>query len=134
MERDFRPVVALLRENIPGLVALYQFGSAVAGGERPDSDIDLAFLAEEALDPVRRFTLASQAARMLGREVDLVELRRADPVLLAQVIGGGRLLDCANPGQVAAFETTALARYCALNEERRELLADIQARGRIYAR
>ena len=33
-----------IQDTVPDLVAIYQFGSSVQGGEHAESDLDLAFL------------------------------------------------------------------------------------------
>ncbi len=103
-------------------VVVYLFGSAAKGCSRPDSDIDVAFLAASPPDPVRVFDVAQEIAADLGREVDLVDLHRASAVLKAQIIGTGRRLAGADPGSAAAFEMYALSDYARANEERREPL------------
>jgi predicted nucleotidyltransferase len=82
---------SLLEGRFP-LSALWLFGSEARGEARVDSDVDLAALfsrpvpAQEVL--AARFDLGS----LLGREVDLVDLRRASPILGRQVVRDGRLL------------------------------------------
>jgi hypothetical protein len=49
-----------------------------------------------------------------------------------QVLRDGRLLADVQPSVRASFEATALSAYARLNEERREILNDIAARGRVY--
>jgi len=55
--------------------------SKCAGAARPDSDIDIAFLADGPLDPRARFALQETLAIALGRSVDLVDLRSASTVM-----------------------------------------------------
>ncbi len=134
-EADWAAVLELLRQGLPGLQAVYHFGSSAAqGAEHEGSDVDLAVLPEGPLSPLTRFALAGACARRLHREVDLVDLASASTVLAEQVIESGRLLYARNPAAVAGFEVAVLGKYCQLNEERRELLADIQQRGGIYGR
>lgn len=101
---------------------VYLFGSTAKGCSRPDSDVDIAFLASSPPDPVRVFDVAQEIASDLGREVDLVDLHRASAVLKAQVIGTGRRLPGGDPGATATFEMYALSDYARANEERREPL------------
>jgi len=129
---DWQAVVALLQQGIPALQAVYHFGSSAHATEHAGSDVDLAVLADQPCLPLIRFALANACARRLHAEVDLVDLASASTVLVAQVIESGRLLFVRNPVAVAGFEVTALAKYCQLNEERRDLLADIQQRGCVY--
>jgi len=131
---EFQHTIRFLQERIASLVAIYHYGSTAVGGARPDSDIDLAILADCPIpSDVLLFDFASQVASLLGREVDLVDLSRATPVLLMQVIQGN-VLYCSDRRKLAEFETLAMSRYCRLNEERKDILRDIQARGTVYAR
>ena len=125
-------VAPLLRRKIPGLRAVYLFGSSAQGTEHAGSDVDLAVWAEAPLSAPLRFGLAQACARRLHREVDLVDLATASTALAAQVVGGGELIFAREPVVVAEFEVAVLAKYCHLNEERRDLIADIQRRGAIY--
>lgn len=131
-DTDWQAVLELLQRGIRDLQAVYRFGSSAQGTEHEKSDVDLAVLAERLLPPQTRHALATACARRLHREADLVDLASAGTVLLAQVIGSGRLLFARDPAAVARFEVTGLAKYCQLNEERRKLLADIQKRGSVY--
>ena len=70
-----------------GILLIVQFGSSVSGLLRPDSDIDLAVLVERMPD-----SLASQAQLVADlqslypdREIDLVLINRADPLLLRKI-------------------------------------------------
>ena len=38
------PIVQHLRSHLPGLLAIYAFGSRITGNATPDSDLDLAVL------------------------------------------------------------------------------------------
>jgi len=126
--------VAALRRALPALVAVYRFGSSAAGEKRPESDIDLAFMATAPLDPVVRFDLQQDLASVLKQEVDLVDLRAASPVMAMQVISTGRLLYDADPGARGAFEDLTYSAYARLNEERRAILQRVAAEGTVYGR
>ncbi len=69
---------------------------------------------------------------MLLRDVDLIDLRRADTVTQAQVVSSGELLLQQNPGLIAQFETDVLSMYAQLNLERQGIIADIVQRGNVY--
>ena len=129
---DTQPITTFLTQYVPDLQALYQFGSQVRGDARPGSDIDLAVLARNRIPAERLFELAQELAVRLGRDVDLLDLRRASTVMRAQVIATGQCLASTNDQARAEFEMYAFSDYARLNEERRELLHDIKARGLIY--
>ena len=70
-----------------GILLLVQFGSSVSGHLRADSDIDLAALLERAPATLAEHgrLLADLQSLFPDREVDLVLLNRADPLLLRKI-------------------------------------------------
>ena len=46
---DLTPAVATLKARVPGLMAVYAFGSRIQGTAGPDSDLDLAVLVGDML-------------------------------------------------------------------------------------
>ena len=127
-------LVAKLRDAVPGCLAIYRFGSWSTDAQRPDSDIDIAILAAETLDQGRRWELAQGLASIAGRDVDLVDLLRASTVLRMQVVAHGELLYSASSAEVDIFADAVFSSYARLNEERREILADVLQRGNIYGK
>ncbi len=125
--------IQALRERIPSLIAVYLYGSSARDQIRPDSDVDIALLADAPLASETLFDLSAELAEILGRDVDLVDLARATPVLCMQVLEG-KVLFCADPQKLAWFENLAMSRYCQLNADRREILNDILSRSTVYAR
>jgi len=122
-----------LRSRVPGLVAVYVFGSSETGGAHLASDLDLAVLAADRIDAVARWELQGALASCAGRSVDLVDLRSASTVMRMQVVSTGRMLFESDRAEVDRFEMYVLADYCRLNEERRAILDDVKRRGRVYA-
>jgi uncharacterized protein len=127
-------LINALLEAIPGCLAIYRFGSWQTEAERGDSDIDLAVLPPEPIDPVRRWELAQALASMAGRDVDLVDLLGASTVLRIQVVARGQRLYCADLHAAEQFEDAVFSAYARLNEERREILADVRKRGNVYGK
>jgi predicted nucleotidyltransferase len=112
--------VRLGRETACRLIVL--FGSAARREPRP-GDLDIAILADEPLD-----TLAATNAliRRLGvQQVDVADLRRADPLLLAFVARDGVPLYEREPGEFDRFASLAARRYADTQKframERREI-------------
>jgi predicted nucleotidyltransferase len=116
---------------LPEAQAVYLFGSFGGPYEHPASDIDLAVLMSEPLEPVRRWELQEQLASVLGRDVDLVDLRDASTVLRMQVVDGGRVLFDGVPSERELFEAHTLSDYADLQWRRRGILEDIAARGTV---
>jgi len=127
-------LISELEKGIPDLVAAYRFGTWATAAERANSDIDLAVLAREPLESVRRWELAERLARIAGRNVDLVDLGTASAVMRAQVVAPGERVFCADEPRCTEFEDFVYSDYARLNEERREILADIHERGSVYDR
>jgi predicted nucleotidyltransferase len=88
-----------------GLVALWLFGSEARGTVTPESDVDLAALFRTAPSAVDLLEARMELAAQLSRDVDLVDLDRASPILVMQVLRKGKLLvdkDSARRLQLAA--------------------------------
>ncbi|MGH8190299.1 MAG: type VII toxin-antitoxin system MntA family adenylyltransferase antitoxin [Rhodanobacteraceae bacterium] len=124
-------LVQLLDSRVPGLIAVYRFGSFGTAGQRADSDIDLGLQAERPLDAVFLFRLAGELASLAGRDVDLVDMIRCSTVMRAQIVATGDIVFCRDPYRCDSFAATAFSRYAHLNEARRGILEDIQTRGSI---
>lgn len=129
-----RAAVATIRAAVPGVQAIYRFGSTAAGTDNPGSDLDLAVLGPHPLDPVVRFDLQEQLASVVRRSVDLVDLRAASPVMAMQVLAAGELLHESDPESRGLFEDRAYGTYARLNEERRGILERVAAEGTVYGR
>jgi len=127
-------IAAMIVHALPDVQAIYLFGSAAKGEMRVDSDIDLALLLATKPDAEAIFNLKSQLTSFARKDIDLIDLARADTVTQAQVVSGSELLFTQNASFSAFFETTVLSQYAQLNLERREILEDIIKRGSIYGR
>lgn len=125
-------LVTEIRAAIPDVLAIYRFGTWGTVDERADSDIDLAILPLQPLAATTRWQVAQGLAAVAKRDVDLVDLRSASTVMAARIIASGARLFCADENVCAGFEGFVYASYARLNEERRAILSDIQARGSVY--
>ncbi len=102
--RDVRPVLSsahidAITEHLDGrfgLDALWLFGSEAVGSAGPFSDIDLAGLFRSRLSALDLLEARHVLGALLGRDVDLVDLERASPIVAMQVFRHGRLLVDAN--------------------------------------
>lgn len=129
-----REIVECLQETFDDVVAVYQFGSTATGAAGRASDIDIAVLATNRLSTERRFDVQEQLAGRLGRDVDLIDLRAASPVLAMQAITTGRLLYDGDSRARGRFEDLTFGLYARLNEERRGILERVAAEGTVYGR
>ena len=124
-------VVQHLRAALPGLLAVYGFGSRVQGQATGDSDLDVAVLVPGYADVMALWDLSGELADTAGCAVDLVDLRAASTVLQYQIITGGARW-WALDSQAALFESAILSEKTALDSARAGLLDDIQRRGSVY--
>ena len=108
-------------KRLSGLRLLYLFGSQASGDARPDSDWDIAFLADVNLDNVSRWHIAEELAVELGQDVDLVDLKEASTVLKMQIVQNGRLLYGDSLG-ADLFEASTMTQYGHLQESRADIL------------
>lgn len=127
-------IIRTIHESVPGVIAVYQFGSQVTGKTHKESDLDLAVLASAPIPPVQCFDLAQELAHLAKCAVDVVDLRQASTVMRMQVISTGTCLFSSNDIERERFETMVYSAYARLNEERREILKDIAQRGEVHAR
>ncbi len=125
-------ITEFLTDQIPQVIAIYQFGSQARGEARPTSDIDLAILARHPISAERLFEIAQDLAIRLHHDVDLLDLRTLSTVMRMQVLSTGQRLGTLDDQAAAEFEMYAYADYARLNEERRDLLKGITQRGLVY--
>lgn len=126
-------IVEHLREQVPGLMAVYAFGSRAKGTERADSDLDLAVLGEGRLDPVALWSVAGTLANRMGTDVDLLDLRAATTVMQYQVITTGQRW-WARPLEAGMWEAAMLSEKTMLDEARAGLVRDVLQRGVVHGR
>jgi predicted nucleotidyltransferase len=92
-----------------GLKIALLFGSAVLGKVHNQSDIDLAFLFDRPADIL---SLTNSVIRLLHADnIDVVDLRRASPLLKFSVAKNGRLLYERQPGLFNEFYSLAFRMY-----------------------
>jgi predicted nucleotidyltransferase len=85
----------------PDIRLVVLFGSAATETTTRRSDVDFAILADEPFDVVR-MTNESMCS-MQRSDVDIVDLRRASPLLAMQVVRHGVVLHERGPGRFASF-------------------------------
>lgn len=125
-------IVAVLREVLPNVEAIYRYGSFGGIYQRPDSDLDLAILDQHKLGAATRLQLSELLAAQTGCIVDLNDMRTLPVTLRVQIVTQGRRLFAAHPATAEAYDSRTLSEYAELNEFRRPILDDIRARGSIY--
>lgn len=128
----WKKAVDLIRQRIPGVVAIYLFGSAVGECVHDRSDIDLAVLARQPVSSTTRWEIQQELAVTLRSDIDLVDLSSASTVMRFQVVSTGSVLYDGNSTERAEFEMTTLSMYTRFNLERREILEQVSREGSVY--
>ena len=119
--------------------AVWLYGSRASGTENDESDFDFAVATEGRVDDAERRELQQRIAEALEAkgfgwpDIDVVDLQAVPLTLAAQVLETGKILYCSDEVARAFLETRLMSMYASLNEERREVIEAILARGRVYA-
>jgi len=112
-------IVALLEERF-GLDALFVFGSEASGTHHRGSDLDLAALLRRRPGALELLDAQTELEGIARRDVDLVDLSAASPILARQVLHGGRCVFGSEAPALAHFEATLPSRYEDLKRVRTE--------------
>jgi predicted nucleotidyltransferase len=96
------------------------FGSTARGTASARSDLDLAVLPAEGAAEMDVVHVTAEVVRLTHHnEVDVVDLRRADPLLAMQIAESGRLLYAHDPSEFTEFRSLAFRRYVDTEKLRR---------------
>jgi predicted nucleotidyltransferase len=128
-----RASAILASRPMPGVVSAYAFGSVVENRAHSESDLDVGVLLDRRIYPTERARFEAQldlrrhlSPALVGREVDLVVLNDAPP-LLARRIARGVRIHCDDPALDHAFQRDVQLRAADLEpfirRMRRRLLA-----------
>ena len=133
---QYEVIVRTILEHYPAVQAVYLFGTYGTEDEWPDSDVDIAvLLPPEEAKRVGHMALSDThlaLARLLGKDVDLVNLRQVSTVFQKEIVMADRRIYCASGYAADEFEMVVLSLYQKLNEERAEVLAEGLRSGRFY--
>src|SRR5690606_1962741 len=130
---NFSPILQLLQQRLPNLMAVYAFGSQIAGTADKNSDLDLAVLVAGYADVIELWDISSDIAELANCEVDLLDFRAASTVMQYQILTTGERLS-ATDYNVDIYEAAVLSEMTRLNEGRTGLLGDIREQGTVYGR
>ena len=126
-------LIATFFADRPGVAAVYLFGSLAAGTATPESDVDIGVLYQRGLEPDFHIQMDEQIelASCLSRDVDLINLNQASPILRMQVLKKGRLVLNRDPKLVNLFFVNTLNEYFDLKQSRKPIEEAI-SRSSIY--
>jgi uncharacterized protein len=114
---------------------VFLFGSTATGRSRRKSDVDIAILFKPPPGVDQSEDISDMAGRLsvlLGKEVDLVQLDRASPVLKMQVLKNGVLVYASDKRHFYQFQMDTINQYDDLKRVREECEKSI-LKGRLYA-
>jgi predicted nucleotidyltransferase len=100
-------------KNKPDIIAVYLFGSRVAGEKDPSSDVDIGVLFDTndrfvALEKKNQFM--GDLANILKKEIHPVILNSASEELMRQIFSKGKCILVRNQKKLSLFKMTMLAR------------------------
>ncbi len=93
------------------VVAIYLFGSAATGKDRPGSDIDLAVMVASAFSGMACVEMETALSNLLCRDVDLVVFGQTAPLLQHQALKYGSLIYEAAPRERILQKVGACRHY-----------------------
>jgi len=130
-------IARIVVEHYPAAQAIYLFGTYGTTDEWPDSDVDIALLLppDEAERGGHMALSNARVAieRLLGKDVDLINLRQVSTVFQKEIIMAERRIFCADAYAADEFEMLVLSYYQKLSEERADVLAEGLRSGRFYS-
>jgi len=121
-------IIDFIRKKISDVISIYIFGSFAANQETPTSDLDIAYLATNKIDSVKKWEIQEELASLLDIDVDLVDLQEASVILRTEVIEKGKLIFSNDKYETDYFEMTTYSMYADLNESRVDILNDYKTK------
>lgn len=116
-------IITRIQKAVPGVKAIYLFGSQATGTARPDSDYDVAVLATESLEGNKAFfKLQLELAGMTDNGVNVVDLHVLPVVLQFEVLCARKRLFCADRDFCVLFEAGIISDYQRFALERQIVL------------
>ena len=120
----------------PDTQAVYLFGTYGTEQEWPESDVDIAVLLPpneaKQVGSLAMSKLHTTLVRLLGKDVDLINLRQVSTVFQKEITLAERRIFCTNDYAADKFEMLVISFYLKLNEERRQILDNFWQTGRAY--
>jgi predicted nucleotidyltransferase len=106
MRKDPDDIKKLLKEYFlsqSDVVLVILYGSAAGGRLSAGSDVDIALAGKDVFSVDRKVEINLDLTKLLGRPVDLRDLRLLHGLILTQVLTKGEVIVKRNPGLLANF-------------------------------
>lgn len=119
--KDIERIIAFLRSKMQ-LRLLILYGSYASGQATKESDIDLAFIADESIEPFSLWWDSAEelAALMHVESIDLVDMNKIDDVFRYVIVSTGEIIY--QDGNFDSYLDLTYTKYLQLNDDRREIL------------
>ena len=89
---DYKNIKQFLLSNIESIKLIIVFGSFATGDNNKNSDIGIAFLTTKTISDVQRWQVAQSIASHINRDVDLVDITKANDVFKFQIVSQGKII------------------------------------------
>ncbi len=112
----------IIATTLPDVWAVYVYGSAARADDGPASDIDIAVLLPPRSAIPDKLGLMARIAAAAGRDVDIVDLRRANLDLIHAVLREGRALLIQDEDETLGWEAERMTDYALFNPRRADII------------
>lgn len=131
---DSAAIIAQALAFLPDLEAVFLFGSAARGAQRPDSDLDLAVLlpSGRTANAEALAGLKSALEDASGRDVDLIDLAAVNTVFQHEIVMEGKNIYSRKGFDLHLYRSRVMGQYQKLNEERAGILQRVLETGRVF--
>lgn len=119
--RDIQKIISFLQGKMK-LRLLILYGSYASGHATEKSDIDLAFIADDDIDPFElSFNISQELDRLMHvKSVDLIDLKKIDTVFRFEIVSTGKIIF--QDGDFDEYLYRVYTMYLQFNDDRREIL------------
>ncbi len=123
----------LIKEFNP--LAIILFGSYSRNSQNSESDIDIAFIAEN-IDKKAIFEKKQEIQQLIKKDIDLINLKCKDiyDSIRYEILMNGVVLYCNDEYKYDLYKIDMIREYIELNESRQDIINRIKNGGTIYGK
>lgn len=128
--KDIEKIIVDYFQNKPGIISVILFGSYARNAATRESDVDIAVLFERSQipKPLTLIDWREEISTLIHKDVDLVCLNAASPIIGMQVYKNGKKLIERDARQYAIYQIMLFSDYAELKELRTPMERDILKR------
>ncbi len=118
---EIQKIISFLQSKMK-LRLLILYGSYASGHATEKSDIDLAFISDDDIDPFElSFNISQELDRLMHvKSVDLIDLKKIDTVFRFEIVSTGKIIF--QDGDFDEYLYRVYTMYLQFNDDRREIL------------